>query len=328
MRRIVVLSVMCCIAIATLAATFTVTPASAGAADSGQTVTLVTHDSFAVSEKVLAAFTKRTGIDVKVLQVGDAGQVVNQAILTKDNPLGDVLFGVDNTFLTRALDEGIFERYRSPALADVATDLQLDPKDRVTPVDYGDVCINYDKDWFASHEARGAEDARRPHQAEVRGPARGRGPVDVVARARVPPRHRRRVRRAGLDEVLGAAAGQRRADRRRLGAGVLRRVHRRRRGRRAAAGRVVRVEPGSRGGVRRPAHRQVADRHDDGLVLPPGGVRGRSSREPSTAAEARDARRLPALRRVPVRRARCRCSSTRRRTALPCRRCSRRTPTP
>jgi len=153
MRRIVVLSVMCCVAIATLTATVTPAPAgAAGAAGSGQTVTLVTHDSFAVSEKVLAAFTKRTGIDVKVLQVGDAGQVVNQAILTKDNPLGDVLFGVDNTFLTRALGEGIFERYRSPALADVAPDLQLDPKDRVTPIDYGDVCINYDKDWFASHD--------------------------------------------------------------------------------------------------------------------------------------------------------------------------------
>lgn len=117
-----------------------------------RTVTLVTHDSFATSKKVLAAFTRRTGIDVKVLQAGDAGQLVNQAVLTADNPLGDVLFGVDNTFLTRALDADIFERYRSPALAEVAPDLQLDPTHRVTPVDYGDVCINYDKDWFASRD--------------------------------------------------------------------------------------------------------------------------------------------------------------------------------
>lgn len=121
----------------------------AGAATPSRTVTLVTHDSFAVSEKVLDRFTTRTGIEVKVLQVGDAGQVVNQAILTKDNPLGDVLFGVDNTFLTRALDEGIFERYRSPALDAVPAELQLDPRHRVTPIDYGDVCINFDKDWFA-----------------------------------------------------------------------------------------------------------------------------------------------------------------------------------
>ncbi len=154
MRRAVVLSVLLSVAIATLAATcanaVALTPAGSG--QPSRSVTLVTHDSFAVSEKVLDAFTRRTGIDVQVLQVGDAGQVVNQAILTKDNPLGDVLFGVDNTFLTRALDEGIFERYRSPALGDVAADLRLDPKGRVTPVDYGDVCINYDKDWFASRK--------------------------------------------------------------------------------------------------------------------------------------------------------------------------------
>lgn len=115
-----------------------------------QTITLVTHDSFNVSEEVLDAFTKRTGITVKILQSGDAGTMLNQVILTKDNPLGDVLFGVDNTFLTRALDEGIFERYRSPALANVPAELQLDPKHRVTPIDYGDVCINYDKEWFSS----------------------------------------------------------------------------------------------------------------------------------------------------------------------------------
>jgi len=130
-----------------------------------QTITLVTHDSFAVSTDVLAAFTRRTGITVKVLQVGDAGQVVNQAILTKDNPLGDVLFGVDNTFLSRALDEGIFEPYRSPATDGVPAALQLDPTDRVTPVDYGDVCINYDKQWFADRKLavpRSLEDLTKP----------------------------------------------------------------------------------------------------------------------------------------------------------------------
>jgi thiamine transport system substrate-binding protein len=120
----------------------------------GETIRLVTHDSFAVSKDVLDAFTARTGINVEILQGGDAGAVVNQAILTKDNPVGDVLFGVDNTFLTRALQAGIFEPYKSPALATVPASLQLDPKSRVTPVDYGDVCINYDKAWFKSHDVK------------------------------------------------------------------------------------------------------------------------------------------------------------------------------
>ncbi|MCJ7672660.1 MAG: thiamine ABC transporter substrate-binding protein, partial [Acidimicrobiia bacterium] len=63
-------------------------------------LTLVTHDSFALSKSVLRAFERRTGIAVRVLPSGDAGAALNQAILTKDAPLGDVLFGVDNTFLS------------------------------------------------------------------------------------------------------------------------------------------------------------------------------------------------------------------------------------
>lgn len=108
----------------------------------------MTHDSFAVSDEVLSEFTAQTGYTVRILRAGDAGSMLNQAILAKDNPLADVLYGVDNTFLTRALDAGIFEAYESPALSGVPAELQLDPTHRVTPVDYGDVCINYDKEAF------------------------------------------------------------------------------------------------------------------------------------------------------------------------------------
>jgi thiamine transport system substrate-binding protein len=114
----------------------------------GDTVTLVTHDSFAVSKPVLKAFTHQTGITVRVLKNGDAGTALNQAILTRDNPLGDVFFGVDNTFLSRALKAGIFEKYTAAGLDRVPSALQLDDSHRVTPIDFGDVCINYDKAWF------------------------------------------------------------------------------------------------------------------------------------------------------------------------------------
>ncbi|HEX6311496.1 MAG TPA: thiamine ABC transporter substrate-binding protein [Acidimicrobiia bacterium] len=115
----------------------------------GDTITLVTHDSFNVSDDVLEEFTDETGVEVKLLPAGDAGATLNQAILTKDDPLGDVIFGVDNTFLSRALDEDILVPYESPELANVPEEFQLDPRHRVTPVDYGDVCINYDKAYFA-----------------------------------------------------------------------------------------------------------------------------------------------------------------------------------
>ena len=121
-------------------------PAAEPPSIEGTTVTLITHDSFNLSEGTLEEFTAQTGVTVELLEVGDTGTLVAEAILTKDAPLGDVLFGIDNTFLRRGLDAGIFERYESPALAAVPEEFQLDRRHRVTPVDYGDVCVNYWKD--------------------------------------------------------------------------------------------------------------------------------------------------------------------------------------
>lgn len=117
-----------------------------------RTVTLVSHDSFAASTPVLARFTKETGYTVKVLRGGDAGAAVNQAILTKDHPRGDVFFGVDNTLLSRALDHGLFTPYTAKGLDQVPAEVQLDAaKHRVTPIDTGDVCVNYDRAYFTAH---------------------------------------------------------------------------------------------------------------------------------------------------------------------------------
>jgi thiamine transport system substrate-binding protein len=115
---------------------------------SGGTVTLMTHDSFAVSKPVLQAFEQQTGIKVKLLKAGDAGAELNQAILTKDHPLADALFGVDNTFLGRALANNIFVPYTAKGLGAVDTAFVLDAQHRVTPIDHGDICLNYDTRWF------------------------------------------------------------------------------------------------------------------------------------------------------------------------------------
>ncbi|WP_327343353.1 thiamine ABC transporter substrate-binding protein [Streptomyces europaeiscabiei] len=125
---------------------------SSGSGDSGtgsKTITLVSHGSFAYSKDVLKAFEKESGYKVKVLKSGDAGQAVNQAILTKDNPQGDVFFGVDNTLLSRALDNGLFQPYEAKGLDKVGAEYQLDKDEhRVTPIDSGDICVNYDKAYF------------------------------------------------------------------------------------------------------------------------------------------------------------------------------------
>ena len=137
------------IALATACGSDNPSPNRATGSSSGpphQTITVVTHDSFAVSDNVLKQFEDESGITVKQVKSGDAGALVNQAILTKDHPQGDVLYGIDNTLLTKGLDAGLFEPYASPALSAVDKQYDLDPQQhRVSPVDESDVCLNYDK---------------------------------------------------------------------------------------------------------------------------------------------------------------------------------------
>jgi len=114
-------------------------------------VRLMTHDSFDVSEEVIAAFEAENGVSVVVLPSGDAGSALNQAILTQKAPIADVFFGVDNTFMGRALAEDIFMAYESPLLAEIPDAFELDETYRLLPVDVGDVCLNYDKTYFADN---------------------------------------------------------------------------------------------------------------------------------------------------------------------------------
>lgn len=130
-----------------------------------QTITVMTHDSFSVSEGVVKSFEEANNAKVVFLQSGDAGAALNKAILTKNAPLADVLFGVDNTFLSRALEGDIFEGYESPALSSLPDEFKLDDSNRALPVDYGDVCINYDKAYFADKDLavpQSLEDLTKP----------------------------------------------------------------------------------------------------------------------------------------------------------------------
>jgi thiamine transport system substrate-binding protein len=112
------------------------------------TLTVMTHDSFAASEEVIRQFETENNAQVQFLFSGDTGTTLNRAILAGDTPLADVLYGVDNTFLSRALEEDIFEPYDSPLLAEIPEQFILDPQNRALPVDYGDVCLNYDIDYL------------------------------------------------------------------------------------------------------------------------------------------------------------------------------------
>ena len=123
--------------------------APGGSGDADDAVVLISHDSFAVSQEVLDEFEDLTGKTVEVRTVGDAGAMVNQLALTKDSPLGDVVYGIDNTFASRALDEGILEAYEPAGVDDQIRSLAVDDSSRLTAVDYSDVCVNVDREWFA-----------------------------------------------------------------------------------------------------------------------------------------------------------------------------------
>ncbi|SOD64620.1 thiamine transport system substrate-binding protein [Streptomyces zhaozhouensis] len=142
-----------------------------GEGSGGDEVVLVTHESFLVSDAVLERFTEETGHRVKLLRAGDAGVVVNQAVLSAGNPQGDVLFGVDNTLLSRALEAGIFTPHEAAGLEHVPAELRLDDeKHRVTPVDTGDICVNYDRAWFEEHDLappRTLQDLADPAYADL-----------------------------------------------------------------------------------------------------------------------------------------------------------------
>lgn len=133
--------------------------------ESQRVLEVMTHDSFAITESLIQAFEQENQVTVKFLKSGDTGTALNKAILSKDTPLADVFYGVDNTFLSRALSEDIFEPYNSPLLAEIPRAFQLDSQNRALPVDYGDVCLNYDKAYFKEHNLalpKSLEDLLKP----------------------------------------------------------------------------------------------------------------------------------------------------------------------
>lgn len=116
----------------------------------GSTVTVVTHDSFHVPDSLIKAFEKDTGYTLEITPSGDAGELVNKLVLTKDAPLGDAVFGIDNAFAYRALDEGVIDTSATVTPADGASPYVIDRAPALAPIDFGEVAVNVDTSWFAA----------------------------------------------------------------------------------------------------------------------------------------------------------------------------------
>ena len=150
--RMRTLATVCCkvVLVVTAVVGLAALAAGCGGSSTPDEVVLVTHDSFAISKGVKAAFEQESGLKLRILQGGDANEMLNRALLTAGDPQGDVIFGVDDSILSRALDGDLLEEYRSPELSALQPDFSA-PDSHVTPVDHGEVCLNYDRAWFASH---------------------------------------------------------------------------------------------------------------------------------------------------------------------------------
>ena len=124
-------------------------PESSSTSAAPSHVTLLTHDSFVVSDALKEEFTARTGITLDIVTAGDAGTMVAGAILAAGSPTADVMFGVDNTLESRALSGGVFEPYTATDEANLRPELATDTADgMLTPIDFGDVCVNIDDGYF------------------------------------------------------------------------------------------------------------------------------------------------------------------------------------
>ncbi len=203
------------------------------------TLTVMTHDSFAASQSVITAFEQANNVKVVFLKSGDAGVALNKAILTKDAPLADVFYGVDNTFLSRALNAGIYQPYASPLLSKIPSEFKLDPSDLALPVDYGDICINYDKAYFSEHALAGPGFTGGFAQPGVQGPAGRREPCHLFARSGLPVGYRQAFWPGWLPRLLALPACQRRGCGRWLGNSLLHQLQRFIRAWPAAVGGIV-----------------------------------------------------------------------------------------
>ena len=185
------------------------TEASSQSESSDQvTLTLIAYDSFTPSENIFDEFTLETGVKVEIALGGDAGELVTKASLTAGNPQGDVLWGVDNTSLSRAIDAKIFSAYKTKNIDELdETALNMVAQNEVSPVDTGYVCINYDVRWFADRKIAPPLTLRA-----------------LTSRFSVHARNNRRIWRIWVGRILAATQAKRFIGCRRMERGLLHRI--------------------------------------------------------------------------------------------------------
>ena len=116
--------------------------------DTEASVTIMTHDSFNVPEELVTAFEEETGYSVTTTSPGDAGAVLNQLILQKDNPTVDGVYGIDNYSAETLLAEDMLTPHDAALGSADQFTVASDTEGHLAPIDHGQVCVNMDNEWF------------------------------------------------------------------------------------------------------------------------------------------------------------------------------------
>ena len=110
------------------------------------TLRVLTHASFDLPKPLLTEFEQTAGVKLSIVKAGDAGEMLNKLILTRAHPIADVVYGIDNVLVGKAMAADVLAPYTGPAAtAPSAASLPA----ALVPVDYGYVTLNADKAWFA-----------------------------------------------------------------------------------------------------------------------------------------------------------------------------------
>lgn len=128
---------------------------------------VLVHSSYALPKSLVAQFEKDANVKLRITKAGDAGEMLNKLILTRANPIADVVFGIDNALAPKALAANVLDSYNGPATNRPSAGPLPAP---LVPVDYGYVALNYDKAWFAKSGLalpKSLEDLAQPAYANL-----------------------------------------------------------------------------------------------------------------------------------------------------------------
>ena len=131
-----------------VAAAVLVAPSIPFAQTSAPELRVLVHSSFSLPKPLLAQFESEAGVKLSVIKAGDAGEMLNKMILTRAQPIADVVYGLDNALVAKAQAAGVLDPYNGPA-SQRASAMPL--ASGMVAVDYGFVTLNYDRAWFSKN---------------------------------------------------------------------------------------------------------------------------------------------------------------------------------